>query len=119
VPQRTIRSEVISGAISYSMATELPWHSIGYWHARVPKAMREWKARKISHDGELYYDVVSTARLLRTTAAKVQHLMGQNELEWTQLRPGGNLLVRAKSVVDFKQRLSEKSERVSGPKGAK
>jgi hypothetical protein len=66
--------------------------------------MREWKARKISHKGKLYYDVVSTARLLRTTAVKVRHLMGEGELEWTQLRHGGRLVVRAESIAGYKRR---------------
>jgi hypothetical protein len=66
--------------------------------------MREWKARKISHKGEVYYDVASTARLLRTTAAKVQHLMGEGELEWTQLRRGGK-----------RQRLEHSREVSRGP----
>jgi hypothetical protein len=68
--------------------------------------MREWQARKITHKGEVYYDVASTARLLRTTAAKVRQLMGADELEWTQLRRGGKLVIRAESIADYKRRLS-------------
>jgi hypothetical protein len=68
--------------------------------------MRQWKAQKITHKGKLYYDVVSTARLLRTTAAKVRHLMGEGELEWTQLRRGGKLVIRAESIAGYKRRLS-------------
>ncbi len=67
--------------------------------------MREWKARKITHKGEVYYDVASTAWLLRTTAAKVRHLMGEGELEWMQLRLGGRLVVRAESIARYKRRL--------------
>lgn len=68
--------------------------------------MRELKAKKIAHKGQVYYDVASTARLLRTTAAKVRRLMGEGELEWTQLRLGGRLVVRAESIADYKRRLS-------------
>ena len=68
--------------------------------------MGEWKARNITHKGEVYYDIPSTARLLRTTAAKVRHLMGEGELKWTQLRRGGKLLIRAESIVGYKRRLS-------------
>jgi hypothetical protein len=68
--------------------------------------MREWKARKITHKGEVYYDFASTAWLLRTTAVKVRHLMGEGELEWTQLRHGGRLVVRAESIAGYKRRQS-------------
>jgi len=72
---------------------------------------REWKARKTLYEGKVYYDVVSTARLLRTTAAKVQHLMSEGELKWTQLRVGGKLLVHAESIVGYKRRLADSSDR--------
>ena len=68
--------------------------------------MSERKARAIGHKGKVYYDVASTARLLRTTAAKVRHLMGEGELEWTQLRRGGRLVVRAESIAGYKRRQS-------------
>jgi hypothetical protein len=68
--------------------------------------MREWKARPISHKGGVYYDIASTARLLRTTTAKVRQLMGEGELEWTQLRLGGKIVVRAESIAEYKRRLS-------------
>ena len=67
--------------------------------------MREWKARPIAHKGGVYYDVASTARLLHTTAAKDRHLMGEGKLEWTQLRRGGKLVIRAENIVEYKRRL--------------
>ena len=70
------------------------------------KRMTEWKARKTTHKGKVYYDVVSTAGLLRTTAARVRQLMGEGELEWTQLRLGGKLVVRAESIAGYKRRQS-------------
>jgi hypothetical protein len=69
--------------------------------------MSQWKARAISHKGKVYYDVASTARLLRTTAARVRQLMGAGELQWTQLRRGGKLVVPAEYIVEFKRRLSD------------
>jgi Helix-turn-helix domain len=66
--------------------------------------MREWKTKQTLHEGTLYYDVASTARFLRTTAAKVHRLMSQGELQRTQIKVGGKLLVRATSIVAYKDR---------------
>lgn len=65
--------------------------------------MREWKAKKKLHKGNVYYDVASAARILRTTAIKVRHLMSEGKLEWTQIRVGGRLLVPAESIVAYKR----------------
>ena len=69
--------------------------------------MREWKAKKTLHAGNVYYDVASAARLLRTTAIKVQHLMSNGELEWTQIRVGGRLLVHAESIIAYKRAMAK------------
>ena len=62
------------------------------------------EARKRLYRGKVYYDVASTARLFRTTAMRIQHLMGTGELDWTQSRVGGKLLVSAESIVRYKRR---------------
>jgi hypothetical protein len=42
--------------------------------------MRERKARSITHKGEVYYDIASTARLLRTNVTKIKQLMAMANL---------------------------------------
>ena len=55
-------------------------------------------------DGVLYYSVTEAANSLRTTPTRIRSLMGSRELEWTQLRVNGQLMVSAESILAFKRR---------------
>ena len=58
------------------------------------------KARdKVVHNGTLYYSVGATARLLGTTKAKVNEMMGRGELKWMQFKINGPLFITATSIA--------------------
>jgi hypothetical protein len=52
-------------------------------------------------NGELYYSVPVTARLLKMRPAGVKKLMGEGKLDWDQTRLNGQSIVRAKSVAAY------------------
>ena len=56
---------------------------------------------KVVHKGKVYYSVGATARLLATSATRVRQMMGRGDLEWTQLRVNGRILVPAESIVAY------------------
>ncbi len=58
---------------------------------------------KIIHKGRAYYPVGAAARLLSTTAPKVRELRGLGDLEWTQFRTNGRLMIPAESIVAYKK----------------
>jgi hypothetical protein len=60
--------------------------------------------KKVIHGGKTYYSVGATARILSTTANKVREMMGRGDLEWTQFRVNGRLLITAESIVGYKNR---------------
>jgi hypothetical protein len=60
--------------------------------------------RKIIHEGRAWYTVPGAARLLRTNTAKIRAIMGSNEVEWTQLKTDGKLLVSVESLLSYEQR---------------
>lgn len=66
--------------------------------------MRDPAVGKVIHKGRAYYPVNVAARLLGTTASKVRELMARGDLEWTQLRTNGRLMVTAESLVAYKER---------------
>ena len=59
---------------------------------------------KVVHKGKVYYSVGATARMLSTTATKVRELMGRGDLDWTQLRLNGRIVITAESIVAYKKR---------------
>lgn len=61
---------------------------------------------KIIHNGKAYYPVGAAARLLSTSAGKIRELMGKGELEWTQLRVNGRIVIPAESIVTYKKQLA-------------
>ena len=42
--------------------------------------------------------------MLSTTARKVREMMGRGDLEWTQLRINGRLLIPVESIVGYMKR---------------
>lgn len=54
---------------------------------------------QVIHEGKIYYTVAATARMLSTTTTKVRQMMGTGDLEWTQLRVNGRILITAESIV--------------------
>jgi hypothetical protein len=55
-------------------------------------------------EGVLYYSVAQAAKSLSTSPTRIRSLMGSGELEWTQLRVNGQLMVPAESLLAFKRR---------------
>jgi hypothetical protein len=53
---------------------------------------------KVLHGGAVYYSVAGAAQKLATTQAKVREMMGLGELDWSQLRVNGPLLIPAQSL---------------------
>ena len=79
--------------------------SMAAGQGRLPRRDRLMPAKSsFVHDGEIYYTVGATARLLSTTATKVRGMMGRGELEWKQFRVNGRLLIPAKSIVAYTKR---------------
>jgi hypothetical protein len=66
----------------------------------MPKA-----SYKVTHNGKTYFTVPATAKMLLTTANKVRDLMGAGELEWTQFRVNGQLMILADSVISYRKRM--------------
>jgi hypothetical protein len=58
--------------------------------------------QKIVRDGKTYFTVGATARLLSTTGNEVREIMGRGDLEWTQFRMNGRLLITAASIAAYK-----------------
>jgi hypothetical protein len=52
-------------------------------------------------NGELYYSVPVTARILNMKPAGVRKLMGEGILDWDQTRLNGQLIVRVESVAAY------------------
>ncbi len=61
--------------------------------------------RKIIHEGRVWYSVPAAARLLHMRTAKMREIMGSGEVEWTQLKAGGKLLVAVDSILSYEQRI--------------
>jgi hypothetical protein len=61
--------------------------------------------RKIVHEGRVWYSVPAAARLLHTRTAKVREIMGKGEVDWTQLKTDGKLLVAVDSILSYEQRI--------------
>ncbi len=61
------------------------------------------KYDKVIHNEKAYYSVGATARMLSTTATKIREIMGRGELEWTQLRVNGRIVISAESIVAYKR----------------
>jgi len=59
---------------------------------------------RVIHKGKAYYSVGEAARMFGTTATKVRGMMGRGDVEWTQLRVNGRLLIPAESIVAYKRR---------------
>jgi hypothetical protein len=59
-------------------------------------------ARKVIHNGKVYYGVGAAARMLSTSATKIKEMMDRGDLEWTQLRVNGRILISAESIVACK-----------------
>ncbi len=51
---------------------------------------------KVVVDGKTYCSVSESARILRTTRAKLTQIMGQ--LEWTQLKENGPIYIAMESL---------------------
>jgi hypothetical protein len=60
---------------------------------------------KVTHNGKTYFTVSAPAKMLLTTANKVRDLMGSGELEWTQFRVNGQLMILADSVISYRKRM--------------
>lgn len=58
---------------------------------------------KVIHKGQAYYSVGATARMLSTSSKKVWEMMGTGDLEATQLRVNGRILITAESIVAYKK----------------
>jgi hypothetical protein len=68
--------------------------------------------RKIIHEGRPWYGVPAAARTLHTTTAKVREHMGKEELEWTQQRRGGKLMVSIESILQLEKTLPKRGGKV-------
>lgn len=66
--------------------------------------------RKIIHEGRVWYSVPAAARLLHTRTEKVREIMGKGEVEWTQLRTGGKLLIAVDSLLSYEARLKDSKQ---------
>jgi hypothetical protein len=64
--------------------------------------VKKMKFKEIIKGGKLFYSIADAARLLGTTKADVQALMGADLLEWDQTRLNGRLIVNAKSIERYK-----------------
>ncbi len=61
------------------------------------------KARKVTLDGEAFYSIADTAKMLATNTMKVRELIGQGHLDARQLRPNSKrFLVSGASIVRLK-----------------
>jgi hypothetical protein len=59
------------------------------------------KKKIYKKEGQLYYSVSITAKMLGTSPGKVRKLMGDGTLEWNQSRLNGRILVSAESVKRY------------------
>lgn len=66
------------------------------------------RSSKAIHDGKTYFTVGATAKILGISANKVRDLMGIDELEWTQFRVNGQLMIAAESIACYRKRLMAK-----------
>lgn len=61
--------------------------------------------RRIVHEGRVWYSVPAAARLLHKTTATIREIMGKGEVDWTQLKTDGKLLVAVDSILSYEQRI--------------
>lgn len=57
--------------------------------------------RKIIYEGRPWYSVPAAARLLHASTVRMREIMGKGEVEWTQMRKGGKLVVSIESLLKY------------------
>ena len=71
---------------------------------------------KVTHAGKTYYSVGGAAKLLSTNTMKVKQLMGDGNLEWSNLRVNGPLYISEASILAYQREQLER-KRINGKTG--
>jgi len=64
---------------------------------------------QIIHDGQQYYSLAASARLLGTSVANLKKIMVKEGLDWTNLRVNGPLWISAESINSYLRRMKKQS----------
>lgn len=65
---------------------------------------------QVIHEGKVYYSVEAAARMLAKRPATIRKMMWAGDLDYTQVRKNGRLLVPAESLVEYTQRQGQSSK---------